>query len=126
MAATKDIASRSDIDLVLEAFYKRVFSDELIGPFFTKIAGLDFDKHLNKIADFWETILFGAAKYKGNPLQVHLKLNQKKTLKVEHFERWLSLFKQTMDEYFSGPMAEQAKTRANRMAEVIFNQVSSR
>jgi hemoglobin len=33
-------------------------------------------------------------------------------LEKAHFERWTTLFKQTIDELFEGDLAEQAKQRA--------------
>ena len=33
-----------------------------------------------------------------------------------HFERWLALWRQTVDELFAGPRAELAKSHAHRVA----------
>jgi hemoglobin len=33
-------------------------------------------------------------------------------LKAEHFQRWLSLFNETLDERFTGEKAEMARQRA--------------
>ena len=42
-------------------------------------------------------------------------------LSVEHlhFEKWLELFHTTVDELFVGQIAEEAKWRGNRMAEMF-------
>jgi hemoglobin len=36
-----------------------------------------------------------------------------------HFEKWLELFHETVDELFAGEKAEEAKWRGNRMAEMF-------
>ncbi len=36
-----------------------------------------------------------------------------------HFEKWLSLFLETVDEHFAGEVAEEAKTRARNIAGVF-------
>ncbi|HVU84403.1 MAG TPA: hypothetical protein VHC50_06160, partial [Puia sp.] len=37
----------------------------------------------------------------------------------EHFRQWLTLFKETLDELFSGEKAGEAKWRADKMAELF-------
>ncbi len=115
----KDIETREDIKNLVDTFYTAVRKDNLLGSIFNDIAQVDWQEHLPKMYDFWETALFHLAKYKGNPLQVHALLHQKTTLRKEHFDRWLALFKQTIDERFKGQKAYLAKTRANSIAVVI-------
>lgn len=112
----KDITCREDIELLVDTFYKQVIADPLIGHFFTEVIALDWDKHIPTMYDFWESNLLTVTKYKGNPMKVHQELNRKSTLKQEHFERWLSLFKGTIVELFSGPTATLATQRANSIA----------
>jgi len=40
-------------------------------------------------------------------------------LKAEHFDRWLLLFKSTVDENFDGEKAELAKQRAMSIATIM-------
>ncbi len=89
----KDIQNRSDIEFLIDEFYKQVIHDDLIGHFFTKVIQLDWAKHIPIMYDFWETILLGNMKYKGNPMVKHLELSKKEALKPKHFERWLALCK---------------------------------
>lgn len=72
-------------------------------------------EHLAKMYTFWQTILLGEHTYYGSPFPPHA------TLPVEkiHFETWLSLFYQTIDELFVGEKANEAKWRANKMAEMF-------
>lgn len=120
-----DLRDRSDIDLLVEAFYRRAFVDPLIGPIFTDIARMDLDHHLPIMGDFWETVLFRAGLYRRNALQLHLALNEKAPLEEQHFARWLALWKANVDEHFAGEKAELAKVQAERIAGSIHRRVQS-
>ncbi|NJN26853.1 MAG: group III truncated hemoglobin [Cyclobacteriaceae bacterium] len=114
-----DIQQRSDIELLVNEFYKKVLADETIGYIFNEVAGLNWDEHMPKMYDFWETTLFHSSAYKGNPMQVHLQLHGKEALKKQHFDRWLALFNETVDERFEGEKSQLAKTRALSIATVM-------
>ena len=115
----RDIENRQDIETLMESFYSKALTDELIGYFFTKVAPLQMETHMPLIVDFWETIIFGKAKYKGNVLEVHQHIHHLSAFKEEHFTRWVSLFKQTIDELYSGTQAEMVKQRAESIATVM-------
>lgn len=122
----RDIENRADIDDLMNRFYARAMTDETIGYVF-EIAGLDLKHHLPIIGDFWETMLFGTGNYQRhgrNPLRVHAELNEKTPLFFEHFERWLEIFYETVDETFTGERADYIKIRANAIANRMFSFVS--
>jgi hemoglobin len=114
-----DLSSREDIVCLVDRFYTRVQADALLGPIFTDVAHVDWDVHLPKMYDFWCSVLFGAADFKGNPLAVHLALGRITPLTSREFDRWVALFRETVDEVASGPIAEDAKRRAVRIADVM-------
>ncbi len=123
----KDIQSRADIDDLMNRFYARAMSDDVIGYIFTDTAKLDLETHLPVIGDFWETLILGANNYQKrgrNPMQIHAALNLKTPLRAEHFGRWLEIFWKTVDESFVGERAEFAKTRAEAIANRMLNFVS--
>jgi hemoglobin len=109
----KDIETRGDLEKLLAEFYKIATKDEEIGHHF---ADLDLVAHLPIIVDFWEKVLFGKHVYFGNPMIVHQKLHEKFPLKMEHFQRWVEIFIQTVDAHFAGETAENAKLRAKMIA----------
>lgn len=109
----KDIETRQDLEKLLAEFYKIAPNDSEIGHHFDD---LDLVSHLPVIVDFWEKVLFGKPVYFGNPLVAHQKLHEKFPLKLEHFRRWVEIFSETIDENFSGEMAENAKLRAKMIA----------
>lgn len=114
-----DIRNREDIDALMVRFYERVMCDEKIGYIFTDVARLDLDKHLPVIGDFWETLLFRTGDYSRHgrtPLEVHGELNEKTPLLPEHFDRWLLIFGETVDELFDGEVSDFIKIRARAIA----------
>jgi len=119
MLGKKDIQNRKDIELLVDTFYDKVLSDDIIGYIFNDVAKLNRAEHMPKMYDFWETTLFQHVVYKGDPMHVHIVLNQKEALKKHHFDRWLNLFNETVDGLFNGEKAHLAKTRALSIATVM-------
>lgn len=114
-----DVRNRQDIELLVRSFYAKVLVDPEIGHFFKHAIASGWDKHLNTMFKFWENVLFYTGDYFGNPLFVHEKLHKTMKFTPQHFERWISLFIQTVDELFSGTNAELAKQRAISIATVM-------
>jgi hemoglobin len=122
----KDLTSREDIDLLMSRFYSRATTDPVIGRFFTEVVKLDLEHHLPVIGDFWESTLLGTPAYRKhgrNPLQIHADIDRKSPLKQEHFDRWIELFTETLEDTFSGPRAEftleRSRAIARRMVEFL-------
>jgi hemoglobin len=111
-----DIEQRSDCERLVRAFYERALADAVIGWIFTDVAKLDVEAHVPQIASFWETILLGARSYGGGAFRPHAALNARVRLRAGHFERWLWLWRATVDELFAGERAELAKAHAERVA----------
>ena len=117
MSSTRvDIATRADCERLVRAFYERALTDPVIGWLFTEVAHLDLEAHLPRIASFWETILLGVRSYSGGAFAPHAALHARAPLRVGHFERWLWLWRETVDERFAGERAELAKAHAARVA----------
>lgn len=121
-----DIQNRTDINQLLDLFYSRVRADEALGYIFDGVAKVDWPTHLPKIGDFWESLLFGTAVFRGSPMQTHIHLNEQTPLLPEHFERWLQLFHTTIDELFEGEKAEEAKNRAFAIASTMQYKIKSK
>jgi len=118
-----DISNRSDIEQLVNEFYSIVKEDPLIGIFFTKVANVDWDKHLPQMYDFWESILFSKNVFTGNPMKKHIELNAKQSLSAEHFEHWLEMFSNTTDKLFSGKNADRIKEYAAIIKENLATRV---
>lgn len=114
----EDIRNAADIKNLIDTFYEKVQSDDVIGYIFNDVAKVDWPSHLPKMYAFWEFLLLGTPDaYRGNPIQKHFELHAKHPLKIEHFDRWLALFQGTVDELFEGKGADDAKFRAYAIAE---------
>lgn len=112
----KDIESRSDIVLLVDTFYQKVQQDDLIGPIFaSRIAPDAWPTHLERMYTFWTTILLNQPGYSGQPFEKHREL----PIEQAHFERWVSLFSQIVDALFEGPIAKDAKYRAELMGHLF-------
>lgn len=115
----KEIETRSDVEALVHSFYAKVRKDPTLGSVFnTVIPEVKWPVHLRKLTDFWETGLFGTAKYKGNPVLAHQHADAKMnfTIEQEHFGRWLNLWFETIDSLYTGAKAERAKQAARKMA----------
>ncbi len=113
-----DISTPADIRTLIDTFYDKVQADEVLGYIFTEIAQVDWAHHLPIMYAFWEFLLLDTPDaYRGNPIQKHLDLHQKFRLKAEHFDRWLDIFRASVDELFEGSKADEAKFRAFAISE---------
>jgi hemoglobin len=115
-AVRDDIENREDCERLVREFYARALADPIIGWIFVEVAKLDVEAHVPRIASFWETILLGAGSYRGGAFRPHALLNEQVRLRGGHFERWLWLWRNTVDDLFAGEHAELAKAHAQRVA----------
>lgn len=115
----EDIQSREDVKLMVDEFYGKVQKNQLIGPIFIGVIQDRWPEHLEKMYKFWGSILLGENLYNGRPFPPHAQM----PLQQEHFETWLGLFLQTVDEHFAGPSADEAKMRAQNMASMFFAKI---
>lgn len=117
----EDIRSKEDIAFYVTTFYQKVQKDRLIGPIFAqRIESDQWPDHLDKMTNFWASVLFQERGYKGNPFQHHIRLQIGKP----HFDRWIALFNQTISENFEGPKAEEAMMRASSIRKIFENKLN--
>jgi len=114
-----DIQSREDIVFLLEKFYAKAMTDDVIGFYFTEIVPLNLTTHIPVLTDFWEAILFDANTYHNNAMNAHKHIHHLHAFTAAHFDRWVVLFHETVNEYFAGNKAELAKQRATSIATVM-------
>ena len=112
-----DIRDIDDIKTLIDTFYQTVTADELLGPVFNDVAKVNWEHHLPVMYNFWEFLLLGGKHYTGNPIQKHFDLHQRFPLSAEYFDRWLEIFQKTVDQLFTGKVADDAKFRAYAISE---------
>lgn len=112
-----DIKNRDDVHLLVSAFYKKVRQNQEIGFFFNNSIK-NWEEHINKLTDFWESSLFFVSKYSGNPQKAHIEVDvqNNQQIKAEHFGIWMNLWFETIDDYFEGELAQRAKNNARKMS----------
>jgi hemoglobin len=115
----KDIVNRKDIESLVDHFYEKVKIDAQLGPIFTEIARVDWDKHLPRMYEFWENIAFQTGQYTGNPMTAHYRIHAIRPFTTADFNRWLALFGETLDEHFEGDRTELIRQRALSIATVM-------
>lgn len=115
-----DIATEADIELMVNTFYAKVKADLLLGPVFNDFAQVEWEKHLPKMYTFWNKLILGKAGYIGNPFSFHIPL----PINQDHFNRWLALFEQNIDDHFSGDVAERTKLRAKSIAHIFASKLA--
>lgn len=111
----QDINTEKDIILMVDSFYEKANQDELLSYVFNDYSNVNWETHLPKMYRFWNTLIFGAQSYKGNPFAEHVEL----PIDKRHFDRWVQLFVENIDDLFKGEVAEHTKTRARSIAHVF-------
>ncbi len=112
----KEIENREDVEKLVHSFYAKVRANREIGFFFNETIE-DWDEHLDKLTDFWESNLFQVNKFRGRPGRAHIMVDQKfnNSIEAKHFGIWLNMWVETVDELFTGTLAERAKSYARKL-----------
>ena len=105
-----------DIQRFVVRFYAAVRTDPELSPIFEARIGGRWDAHLERMVDFWSSVLLASGRYRGNPLEVHQAIPG---LDSRHYDRWLDLFEATLHDVLEEPMARDVVARARRMRVVL-------
>lgn len=114
----RDLAALDDagLSVLVETFYGRVRQDDLIGPLFNAAID-DWPHHLKSLATFWNSVMLGSGRYKGQPVPAHMK--HRAHITPAMFTRWLLLWKATTDELMQADAAAALQAKAERIAESL-------
>jgi hemoglobin len=120
-ASTDDIAkidqvSEDSIRHLVDGFYAKIRRDPELAPIFLRAIPGDWQPHLNKMYDFWSSVMLTTGRYKGNPVIKHRVLPD---MQISLFERWLALFNETCDELFDASISDAFRDKAVRIAESL-------
>ena len=110
--------TKKNIRIMVDRFYSKVLKDDLLADFFTEKLGDEmisdeWQTHLDTLTDYWASITLGDKAYSGQPVKLHIDLEG---LERETFERWLKLFSETVDKFYSKEIADIFKSRAQVIA----------
>lgn len=97
-------------------FYGRVRDDELLGPVFEASLAGRWDAHLERMCDFWSSVLYATGRFRGDPVGTHSRLHG---VDARHFDRWISLFEDTAHDVLPPAEAADIVARSKRMRVVL-------
>ncbi len=104
------------ISNLVETFYGAIRSDELLGPIFLSHVA-DWTPHLARMKDFWASVTLESGRFRGNPMVKHIAVGGLDNL---HFDRWLVLWNQTLDDVAPNDAAAQVfRDAAGRIADSL-------
>ncbi len=107
------VIDEAAIHRLVRAFYARVRKDVELGPIFEAAVGDHWDAHLDRMTDFWSSVMLTSGRYSGNPMIKHMR---QKAIRPPHFTQWLALFEDTARETFKPACAESFVAKANNIA----------
>jgi hemoglobin len=119
----RDLDTPVEIAEMVRRFYQDVAQDDLLGPVFNDVARVDWSAHLPKLSAFWCRALLGQAGYVGNPFRAHAEVHARSPFTTAHFERWLELFRDTVELGWVGPNTQRALDLAENVAQVHHRQL---
>ncbi len=111
--------TEASIKQLVDSFYAKVMEDTLLRPIFLEVIGEDpktWEFHMQRMHDFWSSIMLGSGRYHGNPFQKHKDLP---AFDIDLFDRWLALFAKTSQEIHTEEIANIYIEKSKRIAESI-------
>ena len=120
MTANPAFTEITDTDIIqlVDRFYGRIEQHSDLGPVFVDAIGNNWQPHLNKMYDFWSSVLNGTGRYGGRPMPVHM--NLKERLNADMFKSWLQLFGQTAAEILNDSQQAYVMEKAYRIANSFY------
>jgi len=101
-------------DLV-HTFYGKIRGDTVLGPIFEAKVG-DWPSHLDKMCAFWSSVTLMSGRYKGHPMIAHANITG---IERAHFDRWLTIFRETAADACGVEAAALFIDRAERIAQSL-------
>lgn len=105
---------QEDIMPVLSRFYALVRRDPELGPVFNEVVA-DWTEHLQRLEDFWSSLMLTSGRYKGNPVAMHVIHAHR--IQPQMFSRWLQLWEETTNDMVPPAVAQEMQRKATRIAD---------
>ncbi len=103
------------ISVLVDTFYDRIREHSILGPIFESAMKDNWPPHLAQMKAFWASVALNAGLYSGKPVEAHRKHND--AIESQHFDIWLGLFKQTLEDTAPTPdCVDYFMIRAERIA----------
>lgn len=102
---------------VVHGFYAKVRPDPALGPVFGRVIADDaWPTHLERMCDFWSSVMLMTGRFKGAPMPAHAAIPE---IDAALFARWLELFRQTARELCPPDAAALFIAKAEVIAESL-------
>ncbi|GGC57471.1 group III truncated hemoglobin [Undibacterium terreum] len=105
--------NRNSVAMLVHQFYDTVREDPDLQPVFEKAIGGNWGPHLERMVDFWSTVMLGTRDFQGNVYGKHMLFGG---VEPEHFRRWLQLFEAAAYRLFEKEIADEFSVVAHRIA----------
>ncbi len=102
----------TSIATLVHEFYDDIRKDAELSPVFMAAIGDNWAPHLDRMVDFWSTVMLGSRSFQGNVFGKHMLLNG---VQPEHFVRWLQLFEAASTRLFAPADATEFQAVARRI-----------
>lgn len=102
----------ASIATLVNEFYDDIRKDEQLSPVFQAAIGDNWTPHLDRMVDFWSTVMLGSRSFQGNVFGKHMLITG---VQPEHFVRWLQLFEAHTTRLFAPVDALEFQTVARRI-----------
>ncbi|MBN9552195.1 MAG: group III truncated hemoglobin [Alphaproteobacteria bacterium] len=110
------LVSEQEIRRLVDLFYDKVRADPDLGPIFERVIQDEWGPHLQKMYDFWSSVMLATGRYRGQPVVIHKRIEG---LEIELFDRWLALFGESCAESLDAETAGPFWRKAVRIAESL-------
>jgi len=108
--------NETSIRVLVEKFYGEISLHDTLSPVFHQALNSEPDawtNHINRMCDFWSSIMLMSGKYKGTPLQAHHALPR---FDLDLFDEWLVLFCAVAEDTHGQEAAQRFRIKSESIA----------
>ena len=105
--------NRASIAILVNDFYTDIRQEALLAPIFNGAIAGNWEPHLERMVDFWCSVMLASGEFKGNVYGKHMQIQG---VDIEHFRRWLGLFETHARRLFQPEVADAFMVVARRIA----------
>ncbi len=111
---------RDGIQRLVHDFYADVRRDGELGPIFEAAIGAHWTPHLDRMVEFWSTVMLGTHSFRGNVFGKHVALAETSRVEPRHFLRWITLWHRHTGRLFEAEVAEEFQRTAHGIGRNLF------
>lgn len=113
----RDLDAEEEVAEFVTRFYREIAQDDRFHHYFEALAHVDWHAHTAELTDFWRGLLFGDPHREADDvIEAHRWLHDAAPFDTVLFDRWLEVLDTTLDEGWTGPVAELARKRGHGYA----------